>query len=97
MRAVSVRQTAEALRVLIHHCKQVYAAIMSAREIIAEIEALPQSEKAEVMDYVQSQLTQASTSTAPQNEVKYADPEKFKRAVKEVFATHAPLFKKLAK
>jgi hypothetical protein len=69
---------------------------MSAREIIAQIETLPQNEKAEVVDYVENKLKRASP-TPTSGEVKYVDPETFKRAVDEVFATHAPLLKKLAK
>lgn len=67
---------------------------MSAREIIAEIEALPENEKAMVVDYV-THLKPQSTG-AESKQIRYMSDEDFERAQDEVFSKHAPLLKKLA-
>jgi hypothetical protein len=66
---------------------------MSAREIIAEIEALPKAEQAEVVDYVRTMCA----NNADANQVRYVSREKFERAKQAVFAKHAALLEKLAK
>lgn len=67
---------------------------MSAREIIAEIEALPSEEKAKVLRYVTS-LSNDQTSAS--KEIRYATKEQCDRAREEVFSKHAPLLEKLSK
>ncbi len=65
---------------------------MSAREIIAEIEALPNNEKAEVVQYV-TKMADATTA----KEIRYASKEQCERARDEVFTKHASLLEKLSK
>lgn len=66
---------------------------MSAREIIAEIEALSENEKAVVVQYVAKlEKTQSAAK-----EIRYASNEDFERVKQEVFSQHAPLLQKLAK
>lgn len=68
---------------------------MSAREIIAEIEALPENEKAVVVQYV-AKLERNTTQPATK-EIRYASDDDFERVKQEVFSKHAPLLQKLAK
>ena len=67
---------------------------MNAREIIAEIEALPNEEKAAVVQYV-TKITAATQNGA--KEIRYATKEQCERAREEVFTKHAPLLEKLSK
>jgi hypothetical protein len=67
---------------------------MSAREIIAEIEALPSQERAEVVQYV---TKLANGNEAGAKEIRYATKEQCDRARDEVFTKHAALLEKLSK
>jgi hypothetical protein len=68
---------------------------MSAREIIAEIEALSSDEKAKVIAYVQQLSENKSGATEPLV-VRYVDRATAERARNEVFTKHAELLRKLA-
>lgn len=67
---------------------------MSAREIIAQIEALPNEEKAAVVQYV---TKMPPAIPADGKEIRYASDADFERVKKEVFTIHAPLLEKLSK
>ena len=62
--------------------------IMTATDIIHQIEGLPPNERAKVIDYVQQ--------LAGDRQVKYADQKDFEEAAEYVFTKHAKLFQKLA-
>ncbi len=68
---------------------------MSAREIIAQIEALPENERAVIVQYVAK--LKPSAPEGPGKEIRYMSDSDFERAQQEVFSKHAPLLKKLAK
>lgn len=76
---------------------------MSAREVIAQIKALPSNEKAEVYQFVCDDLVSAAVKSGivegerdQTAEVRYADDKDFQRAKEFVIKHHAPLLKKLA-
>ncbi len=63
---------------------------MSAREVIRLIEALPESERVEVTEYVKQADKTATTG------VRYANIEDVKQVAVHVFETNDALFRKLA-
>lgn len=66
---------------------------MSAIEIIAEIQRLPQQEQEVVYDFVQ----QREPTERPKQSVRYADDAAFDKALGRVLTNNADLFRKLAK
>jgi hypothetical protein len=68
---------------------------MSAREIIAQIDALPPEEKAILFDYVRRAEAKCA-AICGKKEIRYATESEFERVNDEVFTKHAPLLKKLA-
>lgn len=61
---------------------------MTVRQIIAEIEALPQAEQDELLHYFQKREAES--------QVQYVDPAKAKLISERIMTEHAGLFRKLA-
>lgn len=64
---------------------------MSATEIIAEIQRLPQQEQEVVFDFLQ----QREATERPKQAVRYADDASFDKALGRVLTNNADLFRKL--
>lgn len=62
--------------------------IMTAREVIGQIKALPPEERAKVVDFVRETI-----AAAPERAM---DGKTFERSAKQVFDRHAELMQKLS-
>ncbi len=73
---------------------------MSAREVIRLIDALPQQELDEVLEFCQTKMfaakTQAEESSINEEPVRYASLEQVKDVANRVFSVNDALFRKLA-